>query len=307
MVLRCSIAAAVLSGVIAFGQSSEPAQSSQAPQTSESSQSAQPDSAASPQSTPAESPGQNSAASELVRSVVSNELKAADQDHSHWMYQLDTQKAGTRETSEVIETKDGNVTRLVERNGKPLTPEEQKSEDEKIEKFIGDPAEQQKQQRDESDDARKMKALLSLLPKALNYSAPMTSGDTATMKFEPNPSFHPPSREAHVFHEMEGELAVDTKQRRIVEFSGHLIHAVDFGGGLLGHLDEGGTFDVRQEEVSPNYWEIALLKINMKGKALLFKTVSVQQDEKHSNFRRVSDTLTLAQGFDLLRKQTAPK
>jgi hypothetical protein len=307
MVHRCSIAVAVLSGVMAFVQSSQPARSSQPPQPSESSQPDQPDSAASSQATPGESAGQNAAASELVRSVVSNELKAADQDHSHWMYQVDTQKAGTRETNEVIETKDGTLTRLVERNGQPLTPEEQKSEDEKIDKFIADPAEQKKQQRDENDDARKMKALLSLLPKALNYSAPETSGNNAKMKFEPNPSFHPPSREAHVFHEMEGELVVNTKQRRIVEFSGHLIHAVDFGGGLLGHLDEGGTFDVRQEEVSPNYWEIALLKINMKGKALLFKTVSVQQDEKHSNFRRVSDTLTLAEGFDLLRKQAASR
>ena len=254
MVLRCSIAAAVLNGAIALlqsPQSSQSAQPSQSSQSAQSSQSSQSDSAVSSQATPAESGAHNSAASELVRGVVSNELKAADQDHSHWMYQLDTQKAGTRETDEVIETKDGTLTRLVERNGQPLTPEEQKSEDERVEKFIADPAEQQKQQHDQNDDARKMKALLTLLPKALNYGAPVASGDTAKMKFEPNPSFHPPSREARVFHEMEGELVVDTKQRRIVEFSGHLIHAVDFGGGLLGHLDEGGTFDVRQEDDEP--------------------------------------------------------
>jgi hypothetical protein len=106
---------------------------------------------------------------------------------------------------------------------------------------------------------------------------------------------------------MEGELVVDTKQQRIVEFSGHLIHAVDFGGGLLGHLNQGGTFDVRQEEVAPNHWELVLLKINMNGKALFFKTISVQQDEKHSGFHRVPDTLTLAQGEDLLRKQVTSK
>jgi hypothetical protein len=239
--------------------------------------------------------------------VVANELKAIDQDHSHWMYRLETQKAGTKETKEVVETKNGDVSRLVARNGQPLTPEEQKSEDQRIEKFINDPREQQKQQQDTNEDTRKTRALLALLPNALTYSEPETSGNIAKLKFQPNPDFHPPSREAHVFHEMEGELVLDTKQQRIVEFSGHLIHSVDFGGGLLGHLDQGGTFDVRQEEVAPGHWEISLLKINMKGKALFFKTISVQQDEKYSDFHRVPDTLTLAQAEDLLRKQVAAK
>jgi hypothetical protein len=239
--------------------------------------------------------------------VVNNELKAMDQDHSHWMYRLETQKAGTQETKEVVETKDGDLTRLVAKNGQPLSAEEQKSEDQRIEKFINNPGERQKRQQDANEDARKTRTLMTLLPDALTYSGPETNGNIAKLKFQPNPDFHPPSREAHVFHEMEGELIVDAKQQRIVEFSGHLIHAVDFGGGLLGHLDQGGTFDVRQEEVAPGHWEISLLKINMKGKALFFKTISVQQDEKYSDFHRVPDTLTLAQAEDLLRKQVAAK
>jgi hypothetical protein len=230
-----------------------------------------------------------------------------DQDQSHWMYRLETEKAGTKETKELVETTNGDLTRLLARNGQPLTPEEQKSEDQRIEKFMNDPGERQKRQQDANEDARKARALMELLPDALSYSGPETNGNIAKLKFQPNPDFHPPSREAHVFHEMEGELVVDTKQQRIVAFSGHLIHAVDFGGGLLGHLNQGGTFDVRQEEVAPGHWEIALLKVNMKGKALFFKTISVQQDEKHSGFHRVPDTLTLAQGEDLLRKQVTSK
>ena len=295
MMLWSSIPAVVLYGFIVPFQSS--------PQPPQSPPSSQSDSAGSAQPAPAES----NAANELVRNVVKNELKAMDEDHSHWMYRLETAEHGARETKEVVETKDGDVTRLVERNGQPLSPEEQKAEDERMGKFVHDPAEQKKQQQDVADDSRKMKQLLGMLPEALTYSAPEVSGSTTKLKFQPNPAFHPPSREAHVFHEMEGELVVDTKQHRIVEFSGHLIHTVDFGGGLLGHLDEGGTFDVRQQEVGPGIWEMTLLKVNMKGKALFFKTVSVQQDEKHSDFHRVPDTLTLAQAEDMLRKQAVSK
>jgi len=295
MMLWSFIAAVVLYGFMV------PLQSSQPPQSPPSAQS---DSAGSAQAAPAES---NAAANELARNVVKNELKAMDEDHSHWMYRLETVEHGAKETKEVVETKDGDVTRLVERNGQPLSPDEQKAEDERMDKFIHDPAEQKKQQQDVADDSRKMKQLLGMLPEALTYSAPEVSGSTTKLKFQPNPAFHPPSREAHVFHEMEGELVVDTKQQRIVEFSGHLIHTVDFGGGLLGHLDQGGTFDVRQQEVGPGIWEMTLLKVNMKGKALFFKTVSVQQDERHSDFHRVPDTETLAQAEDMLRKQVALK
>jgi hypothetical protein len=43
----------------------------------------------------------------------------------------------------------------------------------------------------------------------------------------------------------------------------------------------------------------------MKGKALFFKTISVQQNELRDHFERVSDTLTLSQAADSLLKQVA--
>jgi hypothetical protein len=75
---------------------------------------------------------------------------------------------------------------------------------------------------------------------------------------------------------MQGEVWVNTNHRRLVEISGHLIHDVKFGGGLLGHLDKGGEFRVQQAEVEPGYWELISLTVNMKGKALFFKTIGVQ-------------------------------
>jgi len=52
---------------------------------------------------------------------------------------------------------------------------------------------------------------------------------------------------------------------------------VKFGGGLLGHLHPGGTLDVKQAEVAPGYWELTVLNVHMKGKALFFKTIAVNQ------------------------------
>jgi hypothetical protein len=45
------------------------------------------------------------------------------------------------------------------------------------------------------------------------------------------------------------------------------------------------------------------LGVDMKGKALLFKTIGVQQSENHSDFHRVPDDLTLAGAADMLTRQ----
>jgi hypothetical protein len=104
-------------------------------------------------------------------------------------------------------------------------------------------------------------------------------------------------------HAMEGVLWVNARQKRLADISGRLTHPVKFGGGLLGHLDAGGHFHVKQEEVQPGCWELALLDVDMKGKALFFKTIGVQEEVKRSMFRRVRDDLAAAQGASLLNQQ----
>src|SRR5437660_2109646 len=120
----------------------------------------------------------------------------------------------------------------------------------------------------------------------------MRRDDLIQLNFAPNPSFHPPTHEAEVFHAIEGSVWVNGKEARVEEITGHLIHEVKFGGGLLGHLNKGGTFDVKQAEVARGYWEMTLLKVQMKGKALFFKTIGVQQNYSRSDFRQVPDDLT---------------
>jgi hypothetical protein len=249
---------------------------------------------------------QNLSANDLVRRVIANELRMQDQDHTRWMYELETVNAGVKETKLVAETKEGSVTLLVARNGQPLTEDERKKQEQQMNAFIHDRGEQEKRKRAAEEDAAKTKRLLSMLPDAFIFSYAPGSGDTGgtvRMNFRPNPAYHPSNREAQVFHEMEGTLTVDRKEERLVEISGKLMNEVKFFGGVLGHLDRGGTFDVRQARVGEGSWEIVRLNVNMNGKALFFKTISVQQDETHSHFQQLPDNITLAQAGDLLVKQ----
>ncbi len=243
-------------------------------------------------------------AQDLVNRVIANELKTEREDHSHWMFRLDTKKPNSsEEVDEVVETKDGDLQYPVLINGRKLSDRQRSQAQARLQQLAKNPQALRKSLKDKNDDEAHSQQMLELLPKAFLYQRGRERGDLLELKFTPNPKFKPPNREATVFHAMEGSLWVDKKQSRVAAIAGHLTREVKFGGGLLGHLDKGGQFDVKQEEVAPGFWELTALNVQMKGKALFFKTISVQQKYTRSDFKRVPDNLEIAQGIKMLRGQ----
>jgi hypothetical protein len=242
-------------------------------------------------------------ANEFVRPIIANELRAEQYDHSHWALRLETQQSGKAEVREVVETKDGDLDWLISVNGESLGEDQQRERERGLQRLVNNPAELQKSQRVRNQDVARSQRLLKMLPDAFVFDYGQRRGDFQEMKFKPNPRFQPPSHEAAVFHAMEGVLWIHAKQMRLAEISGHLTRPVKFAGGLLGHLDAGGQFYVKQEEVQPGYWEMAVLTVDLKGRALFFKTIGLQEKMERSRFRRVRDDLTAAQGAKLLYQQ----
>ena len=242
-------------------------------------------------------------ANNLVRAVVANELQAQDGSHSRWMYRVDREEQGKRKAKEVVQTGQGSLDRLVAVDGHPLSGKDERQELRRIENLVRNPAEQQRVEQTKRKDADQCKAFFKLLPDALIFDYAGREGDLVKLNYRPNPNFQPPSREARVFGAMAGEMWVHGTQQRLARMSGQLTAEVKFAGGWLGHLEKGGHFNVEQRELSPGEWELTLMQVEMKGKALFFKTIAVQQEESRSNFRAVPEDLTLGEAADLLTRQ----
>ena len=244
-------------------------------------------------------------ASQLVRRVIAHEVQAEKQDHSYWMFRLQQSQSGSEtKTEEVVETPHGWLRRLLAVNGRPLTSDQRKKEDERLHKLLTDPAEQRKNQEATRNDVQQAQQLLQMLPDAFLYSYAGSKAGIVKLNFKPNPKFHPQSRKATVFHDMVGSLWLDVTQQRLAGIQGHLNQKVKFAGGLLGYLDKGGTFDVKQTQIAPGVWDVTYMNIQMNGKALFFKTIAVREKDIRSDYRRVSSRLTLAQAAKLLNRQT---
>jgi len=242
-------------------------------------------------------------ANDLVRAIVANELKPQGESRGRWMYRVEREQQGKKKAKEVVQTGQGSLDRLVAVDGQPLSAKEQQEEKERIGNLVRNPAEQQKLEQTRKKDAEQCKAFFKMLPDALTFIFASRDGDVIKLNYRPNPSFQPPSREARVFHEMEGELWVHETQRRLVRIRGQLVADVNFAGGLLGHLEKGGHFNVEQRELSPGQWDLTFMEVDMKGKALFFKTIDVNEKEYRSDFRTVPDGLTLAEAADILSNE----
>ena len=245
-------------------------------------------------------------ANDLARRVLENEVRAEDQDKSHWMFRIETRKPDSgSEVDEVIQTPKAELQLPLLINGHPPARTEQEKAESRIQQLVNNPASAQKSRKEKSDDYSRSRRMLKILPDAFIYTYGSRQGDLVQLNFKPNPRFRSHSFEEEVFHAMDGSLWVDEKQNRLAEISGHLTNGVKFLGGLLGHLDKGGSFEVKQEPVAPGYWELTVLDVHMTGRALFFKTIGEQQQFSRSEFKRVPDDLTLTQADQMLKKEVA--
>jgi len=123
------------------------------------------------------------------------------------------------------------------------------------------------------------------------------------LKFKPNPDYNPPNRELQVYQGMEGTMLIDPSDERLVKIEAHLFKGVNFGWGILGHLDPGGQFEVGQSRVGGDRWEVTEMRLKFTGKILLFKSLNISEHETAFDYRRAPNNLSFTQGIEFLKKQ----
>lgn len=229
-------------------------------------------------------------ARQFVQQAVNNELAKDEADHSLWLYFETDQKGNHFIKQWVAATANGDLRRAIQIDGERLSPDEQRN---RIEEYLKDPSARTKQRKSEQHDNQQAAELLELLPKAFIWANEGEKGSNTVLHFKPDPNFHAPDMEARVFAAMEGEMLVDTRQRRIASLRGRLTQDVKIFGGILGALDAGGTFDVERHQTGDNVWQITETHVHIKGHALIFRTISEQEDDVKSEFKPLPANITM--------------
>jgi hypothetical protein len=249
----------------------------------------------------------------LVKRVLRAELESA-QDAAgataHPMqYRLRKMSPRRSTTKLIVETKDGDVARLIAINDGPLSPEDQQNEAARLQGLLDDPSLQRRRQDREQNDAERARKIMRALPDAFLYQfagiVETPLGPSYRLSFQPNPSFDPQDLEAQVLKGMAGELWIDVAQQRVTRLEGKRLHNVDYGWGLLGKLDEGGTLLLEQSDIGNHQWRTVHMVLVMNARVFV-KSVKLDTTLDLSQFTPVTPSMSYQQAIELLRASNNP-
>jgi hypothetical protein len=250
---------------------------------------------------------------ELVRQAVNNEVASNRESNRHFMFKDVKKTAHLNQVKLIVETKEATAGLLIANDGHPLSPEERKQEEARLQNYVRNPQELNKKRKQEKEDAEHTMRILQALPDAFLYQPDGSERGTEVLgrsghelvrlKFRPNPDYDPPSRVEQVLTGMTGYLLVDVPEKRIAQINATLEKDVGFGWGILGHLDRGGRFLVQQADIGDRHWELTRMELSMTGKILLVKKLSIQSSDTFSDFHPVPADLTFAQGVEMLKQE----
>lgn len=246
----------------------------------------------------------------LVMRALATESRAAQElsrGKHPLCYKLRKVSPRLTSTKEIVETRDGDVARLLTINDQPLSAADEQREETRLQALLDDPGLQQhRKQSEDSDTARALK-VLRVLPNAFLYqyagTAETANGLVARFPFKPNPQFDPPDLETGVLTAMAGELWIDPVHERVVRLAGTLQQDKQIALGLA-ELDKGGTVEIVQADVG-DQWRIVHLKLVMNGR-ILFKSKNSDSVQDYSDFKPLAPDMTYRQAVEMLRGMKAP-
>jgi hypothetical protein len=267
-------------------------------------------------------------AAALVRRAVANHL-SAEQAHPLQRFTLHKKDDRHDYSQIVIETRQGDVALAIAANGAPLSAEMHQAQIDRLDDLDQHPDLQEHRRKREEEDMARANKLLRLLPDAFVYqyeamvpcvgssgaeahgpqgaSAETTpaAGDCYKLAFTPKPDWDPPDTESKILRGMAGEVLIDKSAERLTQLNAHLITDVDFGWGIIGHLDKGGTVFLEQSLVEPGDWELTRMKLNLTGRALMVKALVYHISEEMSSYSAVAPNLDYHEAIRMLKAEPA--
>jgi hypothetical protein len=263
---------------------------------------------ASQASAPALTPAQAQA---LVQRALATESRAA-QDLSHvghpMRYRLHKTSPRLTSTKEIVETRDGDVARLISINDQPLTQADELKEQARLQALLDNPSLQQHRKQSEGSDTDRALKVLRVLPSAFLYQFAGTvstpNGNVIRFTFKPNPQFDPPDAETGVLTAMAGEIWVDPVEERVVRLAGSLQQDKFLYLGL-GELGKGGTIEIAQADVGGHQWRIVHLKLVMNIR-VLWNSRPSNSVQEYTEFAPVPADMNYKDAIQMLRSNTWP-
>jgi hypothetical protein len=249
-----------------------------------------------------------------VKAATTNELSIIDDNGALPLrYRVRKIDARSDTTREEIETRQGDVARLIERNGLPITAQEDKAEKDRLNAILQAPAEFIKHHKRDTSTRGDVMQLVRLMPQAMIYSyapaqpqPPAATTPQIVIDFHSDPAFKPPTMFAEILTGLEGRMWVDAKSRRLTRIEGHVLRPLNFGFGILAHVYPGGTIELEQTNAGGDRWVYSHLMEHLTVRAMMVKTMPENSQMTASDFRPLPAPVSFQEAVHLLLAMQIP-
>ena len=246
---------------------------------------------------------QADAATIIKRSTeVSNADWEAAPKYDH--FERDRQPDGGTRTYEVMMILGSDYYRLVAVNDKPLTPEEQAREQQKLEHVTVQRQSESKEQRARriaryEKDRKRDHLLMEQLTVAFDFKLleeqKLGPYEVYMLQATPRPGYQPPNTETKVLTGMQGKLWIDKQTYQWVRVEAEVVHFVSIVG-FLARVDPGTRFELEKMPVDDGIWLPKHFSMKARAKVLFLFSHNTQDDETYFDYHKASVSGTAANG-----------
>ena len=240
---------------------------------------------------------------QLMTDVCQNELHQRQQN-ALWASQVERRTTGHVYREQEVDTVDGPVRRLLSVDGHEPSTSERKQDDDQIRDLKENPKARLMLRRNREAQEKKVDDLLRVVPGIFLFEGQGKQGDFERLAFVPNPAYKPATYEEMALHALSGVVLVDLREKRLARFSGTLTQPVNFGHGLLGHLNKGGMIEVNRVCLSPGQWGTTLFQTDFDGR-FAFKNIGKHLDETRNDFEPVPPDTDIQRALERIVRKSA--
>ncbi len=204
------------------------------------------------------------------------------------------------ETTQLSFYKGYRISRLIEKNGKPLNSRDQENADkdaqkrvEEIEKLIAkNEAKEASQTSTETPSDERGRVSVAEVLRASNLTNPrrerFRGRDVIVFDFEPNPNFDFKNTTSILkfFGKTAGVMWIDVKDEQVVRLEAFLAENYKIGGGVVAKLQKGASFTLEQERLNDEIWLPSSADINLSVRLFLVKGIDINQIIRSYDYRK---------------------
>jgi hypothetical protein len=212
-------------------------------------------------------------------------------------------KEKSEEVREVFYVHGRAVGKLVKKNGRELTGEEQRKEQERIVKRIAEiekrhkEAEERKKKEQEKASPKKPKSeeddddvSISDFLRISQITNPrrerFRGKEVVVFEFSPRPGYKARNRAESVIQKLAGMIWVDEEAKEVVRLEAQITDAIRVGGGLVASVGKGSEFVFEQELVKNEVWLPRYSEVNLTARVLLVKGFKIHRIEQFSDYKK---------------------